>query len=92
MRQPFKEPHPVQGVYDAIARSWAKAESKGHYPVSEIDLIGAMRADPHMIAMACEVAEARGILNEGRVHWLWRWLALALFLALIAETLFLLTR
>lgn len=84
--------HPIQNVYDAIARAWAKAESQGHYPVQEIDLLAALRTDKVMLSMALEVTEARDILNEGRVHWLWRWFASGLALALVAETLLLITR
>lgn len=84
--------HPIQGVFDAIARSWAKAESKGQYPIREIDLMQMLREDEGVLAMACELKEARDILDEGRVHWVWRWLAAALVMALITETLFVITR
>jgi hypothetical protein len=84
--------HPIQGVFDAIARSWSKAERAGRYPMREIDLMQAMREDEGIMAMACELKEARDILDEGRAHWLWRWLAVAQALALLSETVFLLTR
>lgn len=84
--------HPFQSVYDAVARAWAKAESAGHYPVKEIDLITALRSDRAMLAMALEVTDARAILAEKRVHRAWRWVSVALILALIAETVLLLAR
>lgn len=82
--------HPFQAVYDALARAWAKAEGEGHYPVREIDLLTALRSDKAMLAMALDVADARTILKEKRVHRAWRWVSAALILALIGETVLLL--
>lgn len=84
--------HPFQAIYDAIARAWATAESQGHYPVKEIDLITALRSDGAMLSMALDVTDARAILAEKRVHRAWRWMSVALILALIAETVLLLIR
>jgi hypothetical protein len=81
--------HPFQAIYDAIARAWAAAENEGHYPVREIDLITALRSDEAMLAMAMEVADARTILAEKRVHRAWRWFTVALILALAGETVLL---